>query len=281
MRATTLVFLLGLSLLARALDLCPTKLSKTSCLIECETYWKQNPEARPESKRGICETPAEVLWRRLNPEQNAALAKACAKGAWEGILSFTETLKAYAQAAGDYAEFVVKSVRESNAELLRCNADRECRRATARLILAYGEKKSDGSWKIPDAELDQMIQGRHIVELLHIANQNRNDLRRLCQDRLAQINGELMANGDARSYERQLARWERLRGWNEQCPVVMGFSRPEPPVMPEEKVRGSWLASLGIKLQCYPPEKIQELVCYEIASLVADPLSVAGTGALA
>ncbi len=66
--------------LARPVDVCLTKkinsitgLQNQACLIECQTYFDQNPEALPSKAQegSICQTPLGQLRQKFNPIENS------------------------------------------------------------------------------------------------------------------------------------------------------------------------------------------------------------------
>lgn len=252
---------------------------RSTCLVECEIYFKENPAARPSTTSRICQYPLEWLANRFSPLRDIRVIQSCARGVWKGLLSFSDQLKAYGMVVENLADFLRAESAENREWIRGCDADQECRRTAARMIGNYRMTKSDGQFVISDEKLDEEIKGRSTLELLLIAQTNKKTLQDDCLRELRKVNDRVKPPpGDDWTFDHLNNRYEELLRVDPFCPVVLNMSPPDPMVAGGSSARRSWLESLGIKWRCYEPNKFNELICYELASLVANPLNVASAG---
>lgn len=257
----------------------PSRAQREACLIECEAFYQENPDARPASTARTCETLRESLAHRLNLKDNTELAVACGKGVWEGILSIPEQMRAYGALIENVAGHFREHIREHQAFIARCKSDPACRREVARKIATYRQRNPDGSFTMTDEQVDRETQGMDIVSLLMSAQHSQSSLQRSCSFQLSLINQQVGPRaGETWTHERLVRRFEAIGRWDPDCIAALKMTRPVPDTAKND--RGpTWLESLGIKWNCYPPEKINELVCNEVASFILDPLAI-GTAAV-
>lgn len=280
----TLMVLIGLSSPAVfAKELCEDELKalqKTACLAECETYYQENPDSRPAKAEGTCETAGEFLASTWNFQRNKERFESCAQGAWKGVLSVPDQLKAYLMMVGDVGTAVGDHMREQKRFWDDCSASAECRREVARRQLHYSQRRPDGSYVVADAEVDRAIAGQDFGSLLMISNEHQAHISRSCESRLGQINREVQSADDFEEWNTAALqkRYRSLAAWDPVCPAILKMNFPEEPT-PEAPGSG-WLKTLGIKYQCHAPEVVNELVCLEIAQFILDPLAL-GTGGAA
>lgn len=243
---------------------------RLGCELQCAYYYNENPEARP--KKGVastCKTGAVAYaFRTLSPT-------ACLRGAWDGVLSLPETIRAYGMMVEDVGGYIHKNIREHQGFVSRCDRDPSCRRELGRSLAAYSAKDEKGAWLVPDAVVDKEAQSLDIMSLLDLVHVQKGKFRSYCETLLTSINAQVRSEGLA-SDDFAIARYDRLAAKDPKCIGALAIgARPVPTA---ENKGGSWLKSLGIKLQCYTPEKITELLCYEVAAMVLDPINLTGGG---
>ena len=248
---------------------------KQMCMIECEAYFQKNPDARPASTASICPTAGDRILRVVSPIGQMEQAWACSKGVWQGVLSIPDQMRAYATMAQVLGDNVKQNIKARNEYLNKCQVDIVCRREAARMMIRFRERKPDGSFVVSDAQVDQEIQGRNITELIQTGEMNKESLARSCQSRMSEITRNLNLEEGAWDQARLMRRYQSIIKANPDCPWAMNLKKPEP--IPKGKIvpQGpSWLDELGVKLQCYPPEKVEELACLELAKLILDPINL-------
>jgi|GEM_PF-2934856 len=277
--------------LARPVDVCLTKkinsitgLQNQACLIECQTYFDQNPEASPSKAQegSICQTPLGQLRQKFNPIENAKNTAACFKGAFQSVVGLPERMAALVN-MGDQA---FKAISNDHSELLKlqkeCNKSVACKIEIARKLPKYSEKNTQGDYLISDINLEKSLSQ---VDSWTLINQARTEKRKLANKCLS-----VFSNASNQAAQRAASkkwtpaesqyRYDTIKNENPQCLAALDLQPPKPSDTKSDENNNSWLESLGIKLQCYPPEKLNELACYEVTSLVVDPLMLLGPGGL-
>ncbi|MBX3039701.1 MAG: hypothetical protein KF789_03200 [Bdellovibrionaceae bacterium] len=275
-----LIFILA-PLFSVATENCPeTPLKgqkKDACLIECESYYVENPDARPASMTGVCESTGEFLSSGLNLQRNLDRFTSCAGGVWKGVLSIPDQLKAYLLLAESLADRIRENSVAHQKFIAECRDDMACRREVARLQLHYSARRPDGSYVVPDSVVDADTGKEDFMVLLDRTAMHQQGLARTCELQLSDINRSIQGAEGFEEWNLQALqeRYRRVAKWDPGCPGALKMSFPTE-MGPSTPGRG-WLESLGIKQQCYSPEKFNELVCLEIASFVLDPVAI-GTG---
>ncbi|MCM2282689.1 MAG: hypothetical protein NDI61_12675, partial [Bdellovibrionaceae bacterium] len=255
---------------------------RDACLIECERYYQENPKARPASTKRTC----EGFWRRavsqVKLENQIRLRAACASGVWTGVLSLPESLRAYSLMVGNVGEALATAHREGWEFAERCQKDIACRRETARLLVRFRERRTDGSYLVPDAQVDREIASMNYRTLLTQVGQNQASLRQVCTQELERINFKVGPREDGRWTSAQLLeRYRTMAAFDPACVGALGLLPPEMSASGPANPGRDWLESLGIQWQCYEPERAQELFCMEVAAFVVDPMAVLPAGNLA
>lgn len=108
-----------------------------------------------------------------------------------------------------------------------CQQSADCKRAMARNTFRYQEKNIDGSWKIPDAEVDRQIASSDLNSLWVQATHDRPRSREDCGRRWGDIrrtmpngpNGEFDVNVDQKVYEALVVQAPH-------CPGVLNLPPP-------------------------------------------------------
>lgn len=250
---------------------------KDACLIECESYYSENPEARPASLNGVCESAGEFLSSGLNLQRNLDRFVACSNGIWKGVLSIPDQLKAYLLLAESLGDRIRENSIAHRKFVAECGSDAACRREVARMQMQYRARNPDGSYVVPDSVVDAETGKENFLALLDRTAVHQQGLARTCELQLAQINRSIQGSADFEEWNLAALqeRYRRIAKWDVGCPGALKMSFPT-------EFGGStpgrgWLDSLGIKWQCHSPEKLNELVCLEIAQFVLDPIAL-GTG---
>lgn len=253
-----------------------TSTTVLTCQQTCENYYQKNPDARPKSMDGVCVDGAvSKVTKHISPID-------CMYGAWEGVLTLPEKLKAYGALVENVGDHIRKNIQAHRKFIAECAQSIECKRQLGRSLQNFSARKADGTWFVPDSEVDTYVKNLDIVSLLDQVSVHKRGMESYCSTLLYNINQEVRREGHT-GYEFAKARYEKLLKKDIECVGAMGLTPPEPPPVSEDQPRQSWsewFEQKGIQLQCYPPGKISELWCYQIADFVVDPLTLTGTGAL-
>lgn len=249
------------------------QVGNVSCISECESYYQENPNARPANGASICQVGAvERAYRMMNPLN-------CWRGAWDGVLSLPQTLKAYGLMVEDVGGYIRRHVREHHSFVMACEQDSACRREVARSFTQYSQRDNQGRYSVSDETVDSAIRGSDINHLLMTASNHTNSFHNFCMTQLHRIQNQLRLSGLA-PFEFALQRYQKLGEFEPKCIGSLQM-RPPRPEQFRERETVDFLAAIGIRLQCYPPDKISELLCYEVAALVVDPVNLVGSGLIA
>lgn len=250
--------------------------SAPSCLQSCETYYQKNPDARPQSMDGVCvEGAVSKVTKHISPLD-------CVNGAWKGVLTLPEQVRAYLTIVDNVGTYINKNIEAHRTFVKECSQSLECKRELGRNLQFFSAKKSDGSWFVPDSEVETYVKKLDIMSLLDQVSHHRNGMQNYCTTLLTPINDGLRREG-LMSYDFAKARYERLLKKDPQCIGALQMTPPEPPPPDVERPQQSWsqwFDEKGIQLQCYPPGKVSELWCYQLGAFVADPLTLTGVGAV-
>lgn len=206
-------------------------------------------------------------------------ALSCMEGAWAGVLTAPETLKAYGTMVENVGLAIRANVEAHRKFIKDCDKSIECRRELARGLAQYNLKKANGDWWVSDSEVDKYVKNLDVLSLINQTGVHQQGQKRYCEGLLSAITQKIRSQG-LESDDFAMARFQMLAAKEPQCLGTMKMLKPSPNVnTPVEKVSwAKWFAEKGVQIQCYPPGKISELVCYQAAALVADPLVLTGAG---
>jgi hypothetical protein len=239
------------------------------CLIECEAYYQKNPGARPESTAHTCEPYGDTLLSYRDPMRDLERLESCGSGTWEGVKDMPQLLASYVQMAESLGDAFRERTQANRARIQQLDKNRE---ELARMMLNSSAKKPSGEYVVDDAQALAAVDKQDVMSAYDLANHQQANLARSCQGQLALINRDIQsADGFAEWDLKALQeRYRRVAAWDAGCPKALGLARPMelgkavPPV--------DWLKSLNIKLQCYPREKVNELMCYGAAQFALQAL---------
>lgn len=251
---------------------------RDGCLIECELYYKKNPNARPKNISRTCQNVAENIAQSLNPIFTYSQGMECLKGTLPAVMEIPDQIRFYKKLiqkfTNDYLEY--KNLHDEFIE--KCNTQIECKMELGREVYKYHLKKPDGTYVIPDAELEQVVKNKSANELWQIASFNKEEFKHACLKLIVNIDKKLKNQTKTDEYEN--IKFQELKKANPDCPWALDLDENLPLKSKTSGAGQSWLATLGINLQCYEPEKKEQLICYEIAAQVLDPLILLGGGGL-
>ncbi|HRO68660.1 MAG TPA: hypothetical protein PL182_13895, partial [Pseudobdellovibrionaceae bacterium] len=170
-----------------------TDQKKSACLISCEAYYVENPEARPSSTKGTCESASEFLSSGLSLQRNMDRFLGCSKGVWKGVLSIPDQLKAYLLMAESLGDQIRQNSQAHRKFIDECGRDINCRREIARLQVYYGARHPNGSYVVPDSEVDAKAGQENFLLLMEKAAHHQQSLGRLCLAELGNIRRDIEA----------------------------------------------------------------------------------------
>lgn len=258
-------------------DLCPPTdsvqgLKQAACLAECEAYYVENPKARPSNLKGICDSTTENLLSFANPERNLERFKYCSKGVWRGVLNLPEQFKLFFMTIQD----IGKLSKEHQDFLKTCDKDPACRVEAARLQAQFRDRNPNGSYKVSDEEVLKQVRNEDIFSLMARTQQHKDALSRTCQSQLITINRAIETASGFNEWDLNALqqRYRKLYQWDPYCPTVLKFDFPTKTGSGHQGAE--WLAELGVKYQCISPDKINDVICFEIAKFVLDPINLVG-----
>lgn len=254
-------------------------LKKLSCEAECEAYYQQNPEARPSNRQGVCDIEQGFIQRLRDPEFAKSMLSSCGDGVWEGILSIPEQLKVYAALIGGAFERVTSPHKNINI----CDQDLGCKTELARSLALFSARDENGDYTLPDEKVQQWAKVKDVTHILKLHEQERVKRLKACVPILSRLRSQKyqvsIKTQGGWSPNDQIEIYNEIKAQHPECVTPLNLTDP---TLPSPTPEPTWLATLGVKLQCYNSKKVAELTCYEITSLVADPLVLAsGGGALA
>ncbi|HRO67423.1 MAG TPA: hypothetical protein PL182_07655, partial [Pseudobdellovibrionaceae bacterium] len=162
------------------------ELADLNCAVECEAYYLTNPSAKPSPGE-----PPACQKNAVSYAYQMASPSACLKGAWDGVLSLPETLKAYGLLVENIGDYIHENIKEHRDFLARCDRDPACRREAARSLVQYSEKDRNGRWLVPDSVVDEEAQSTDIVSLLMKVRVHKASFQKYCETVLYGINSDL------------------------------------------------------------------------------------------
>jgi len=253
---------------------------KQICEAECEAFYKENPEARPNNRDGVCETSIERLRAHFSPSRKLNQALACGNGLWNGILSLPDQLRAYIKFAHEASSAISENIKERNQKIRDCEASLDCKINLARGLMRFETQP------INETELVKFATNTHAFHIMQSLEREYRVKRENCFNILSDIRREVMYQAqkhmEVYGPKHEALVYARLEEQNADCPSRLNLENPNnPKPKADTQVSGtSWLESLGIKLQCYNSAQVAELICLEIASFVVDPLNLVIGGGL-
>lgn len=242
-------------------------MTSISCEAQCEYFYESNPETRPsQGHKNSCGKGAlQAVADGLDP-------MACLKGLVDGAMSLQKL-------AAQLGSAVYQQRQAHRSMIDHCDKSPECRAEVVKNLEKYGGLKDNPKL------LDQ-AKTMDIVSLLDMARQHRSSFVNYCLVLQDQVAGELKSKS-LEPFEYATQRRDLLMKKDANCVSELGLEAPNKDDFITKKHMGmmasasQWLESIGIQIKCYPPEKVAELMCYGIASVLADPSIVAPGGVLA
>jgi len=251
---------------------------KQICEAECEAFYQENPEARPPNRIGVCETTSERIVAQLSSGRRLRQALACGNGSWDGLLSVPDQVRGYLKFARDASVGLSQGIQERNTTIRACQANLECKVDLAKGLLRFEGKNPN------DPAIVNYASTTHALTLMLSLERESHVRQSACLEAFRIIRGRVVRELDFDNRNSQVYPliYQRLLEQSPDCPSRLGLQDPDTPKqdLPSPAADQSWLASLGIKLQCYNSEKIAELTCLELASFILDPLNLAIGGGL-
>lgn len=231
--------------------------SQLTCLIKCEPFWKANPESRPPSDSEAYCRPMSYIVKDLFTRHSA---KECLEGAWQGLLSFADQLRAYALLAKSIGASIRSEILEHKAFVEGCRKDVPCRRALGRMLGSYQARQANGEYVISDAELDHdLLKADFNALAIRLATERENERRR-CESQLAQLQSAWNQSGlDGEALAQK--RFEVVSLREPQCAGVLGLT-PVSQILDERQT------------QCLDRSNAVKSACLEAVKFVADPIVV-------
>jgi hypothetical protein len=176
-----------------------------------------------------------------NPKRLGNLLKDTGRCLWlagkKTVVGTYELAKALPSIIGDllggrWSGSTIKSSRNVQAEMARCEESNDCRRALARNTILYHEKNPDGSWKISDEELDRLIsppppnQKRSFNEIHQQALHDRVLMQNDCSKELGKLRRQISADGEEWTLERHKKVYDSLEKKFPHCPGLLKLALP-------------------------------------------------------
>jgi hypothetical protein len=248
---------------------------KQACETECEIFYQKNPEARPSNRDGVCETPIEKLRAQFSPLKKLNQAIACAEGAWTGVLSVPDQIRAYIKMAEEVSDSFSKSVTEHNELVRQCQADIKCKIDLAKELMRFEKASND-----EDPRLIEYAKNTHALQIMQNLEREKLIRKETCSRAFGNIRQEIFRDFEKEKLDSTalLAKvYDRLAEQSPDCPSRLGLENRRKQVLrPNASPQTpTWLETIGVKLQCYNSEKLAELFCLELTSFVLDPLNLA------
>jgi hypothetical protein len=253
---------------------------KDICLAECEIFYKENPEARPSKPHGVCENLSERLKAQIDPSKKLNQILSCGSGVWDGVLGIPDQILAYINLALAAKTSLVDTFKNKQNLIKSCEEDLQCKIALSKKLISLKTASEE--------EIRIHAQENHAKSLLEDVARQQQIKQNSCYEKASVIRGkitrdQILKNQNSGSVEAKRAEeigvYKELSRVEPECPSLLGLINPEEDTNKQDP-QSSWLERLGIKLQCYSTEKVTELLCFEAASLILDPLALIAGGGL-
>jgi hypothetical protein len=118
--------------------------TKNGCLIDCELYYKNNPDARPKNTNKPYLTAIDNIAKYLNPVFSYEQGLECLKSHLSAISDIPDQYVAYRNLVYRFADDYSQSRDSLESYLNECDKSKPCKRKIARYIYKYHFKNKEG-----------------------------------------------------------------------------------------------------------------------------------------